>query len=152
MPGVLYTIKMSLYSNDSAPKLLAMATSETVQSGLRVSALENAKLNMEDNTWQLRASDRLHAVVTCKVLMRSASGVTRAGVVLWSWLEEVELVTRWICGFVKACILFKLVTREMLFKMLFEAWIFPNFAHETWSELLSTYSCLESELPFDVLR
>ena len=50
MPGVLYTIKMSLYSNDSAPKLLAMATSETVQSGLRVSALENAKLNMEDNT------------------------------------------------------------------------------------------------------
>ena len=76
----------------SAPKLLAMATSETVQSGLRVSALKNAKLNMEDNTWQLRALDRLHAVVTCKVLMRSASGVTRAGVVLWSWLEEVELV------------------------------------------------------------
>ena len=78
----------------SAPRLLAMATSETVQSGLRVSALENAKLNMEDNTWQLRASDRLHAVVTCKVLMRSASGVTRAGVLLWSWLEVVELVVQ----------------------------------------------------------
>ena len=28
------------------------------------------------------ASDRLHAAVTCKVLMRSASGVSTAGVVL----------------------------------------------------------------------
>ena len=59
-----------------------MVTSETVQFGPMVSAWENEKVNMADNTKPLRASDRLHAVVTCKVLMRSDSGVSRAGVVL----------------------------------------------------------------------
>ena len=78
----------------SVPKLPAMVISETVQFSPMVSAWENAKLNMEDNTLPPRALDRLHAVVTCKVLMRSASGVTKAGVVLWSWLEEAELVVQ----------------------------------------------------------
>ena len=38
--------------------------------------------NMADNTLQLRVSDRLHAAVTYKVLMKSASGVAVVGVVL----------------------------------------------------------------------
>ena len=38
--------------------------------------------NMVDSTYKLRVSDRLHAAVTCKVLMRSASGVAGSGVVL----------------------------------------------------------------------
>ena len=66
----------------SAPKLPAMVISETVQFGPMVSAWENAKFNMADTTKPLGASDRLHAAVTCKVLMRSASGVSRAEVVL----------------------------------------------------------------------
>ena len=59
-----------------------MVISETVKFGPMVSAWENAQFNITDNTKPLRASDRLHAAVTCKVLMRSASGVSRAGVVL----------------------------------------------------------------------
>ena len=43
---------------------------------------ENAMFYMEDNTKQPRVSDRLHAAVTCKVLMRSASGVAENGAVL----------------------------------------------------------------------
>ena len=39
-------------------------------------------LYMEGNTKQPKVSDRLHAAVTCKVLMRSASGVAENGAVL----------------------------------------------------------------------
>ena len=45
-------------------------------------AWENAMFYMEGNTKQPKVSDRLHAAVTCKVLMRSASGVAENGAVL----------------------------------------------------------------------
>ena len=59
-----------------------MVTSETVQFGPMVCAWENAMFYMEGNTKQPKVSDRLHAAVTCKVLMRSASGVAENGAVL----------------------------------------------------------------------